>query len=259
MVWRLYYTLEAAAEELSKEFDDTYTANDLIHYAAIGLVELHINGVGKKYCFAKRPFCDFKYPENKKNMFAELPEASIYHGHFIPLTVFQAMQLEGGKEYLEIDMVDKLSLIDENMESVEFYAESPTEQKDLEKWVFCLIPNELLEKLAIDWVAKREDIDKQGNVISASKADLCILQDDLEALKVELIDKIKSKKVKEVDDRKSLFNIISALKELVIDKGIKKNQAEIIDYLVNEAEGYGLSEASLKAKFAEANKLKKSN
>ena len=172
MVWRLYYTLEAAAEELSKEFDDAYTADDLIHYAAIGLVELHINGVGKKYCFVKRPFYDFTYPENKKNILAELPEASIYHGHFIPLTVFQAMQLEGGKEYLEIRMVDKLSFVDEHRESVRIYAESSTERKDLSELVFCLIPNELLEKLAIDWVAKREDIDKQENVISASKADL---------------------------------------------------------------------------------------
>ena len=49
MAWRLYYTLEEAAEKLGREFNDTYTANDLIHYAAIGLVELYINGIGRKY------------------------------------------------------------------------------------------------------------------------------------------------------------------------------------------------------------------
>lgn len=73
------------------------------------------------------------------------------------------------------------------------------------------------------------------------------------------IKQLEAQEKKEPNDRESLLNIIYALKELVIDKGIKKNQAEIIDYLANEAEGYGLSEASLKARFAEANKLKKSN
>ena len=29
MAWRLYYTLEEAAEKLGREFNDTYTANDL--------------------------------------------------------------------------------------------------------------------------------------------------------------------------------------------------------------------------------------
>lgn len=73
------------------------------------------------------------------------------------------------------------------------------------------------------------------------------------------IKQLEAQEKKEPNDRESLLNIIYALKGMVIDKGIYKNQAEIIDYLANEAEGYGLSEASLKAKFAEANKLKKSN
>lgn len=46
---------------------------------------------------------------------------------------------------------------------------------------------------------------------------------------------------------------------MLIDKGIYKNQAEIIEYIANETEGYGLSEPNLRNKFAEANKLKKSN
>ena len=43
MAWRMYYSLEAAAEKLSKDFNDPYTADDLIHYAAIGLTEVYIN------------------------------------------------------------------------------------------------------------------------------------------------------------------------------------------------------------------------
>jgi len=85
------------------------------------------------------------------------------------------------------------------------------------------------------------------------------MQDDLIELQKELANRIKGKKEKEINDKKSLLNIISGLKELIIDKRVKKNQAEIIDYLINKTEGYGISEANLKAKFAEANKLKKSN
>lgn len=88
---------------------------------------------------------------------------------------------------------------------------------------------------------------------------LRIMQNDFDRLKNLLREKMTEKKAKQTDDRKSLLNIISALRDTLTDKGIYKNQAEIIEYLANEAEGYGLSEANLRAKFAEANKLKKSN
>ena len=88
---------------------------------------------------------------------------------------------------------------------------------------------------------------------------LRIMQNDFETLKNLLREKMTEKKAKQTDDRKSLLNIISALRDTLTDKGIYKNQAEIIEYLANEVEGYGLSEANLRAKFAEANKLKKSN
>ncbi len=263
MAWRLYYTLEEAAEKLGREFNDTYTANDLIHYAAIGLVELYINGIGRKYYFAKRPFYDLTYDEEEKGKYAELPEDAIYGGDFIPITQFDAMCFEGGTEYIEINHVDKLAVIDIHGELGKIYAESSSEWKDLETLVYCLIPNELLGNLfqisSEDEPTKREEIDKPENVIRVKRHDLCILQDDLTILRQELAYRIKGKKVKEVNDKKSLLNIISALKDTLIDKGIYTNQAGIIEYLANEAEGYGLSEANLKAKFAEANKLKKSN
>ncbi|MBS0039272.1 hypothetical protein [Neisseria polysaccharea] len=263
MAWRLYYTLEEAAEKLSREFNDTYTANDLIHYAAIGLVELYINGIGREYYFAKRPFYDLAYDEEEKGKYAELPESAIYGGDLIPITKFDAMHFEGGREYIEINNVDKLAVIGTHGELVKIYAESSSEWKDLETLVYCLIPNELLGNLfqisSEDEPTKREEIDKPENVIKVKRHDLCILQGDLTILQQDLAYRIKGKKEKEVNDKKSLLNIISALKDMLIDKGIYKNQAEIIEYLANEAEGYGLSEASLKAKFAEANKLKKSN
>ena len=100
MAWRLYYTLKAAAEKLSKDFNDPYTADDLIHYAAIGLVELYINGIGRKYYFAKRPFYDLTYDEEEKGKYAELPEDAIYGGDFIPITQFEAMVFQGRAEYI---------------------------------------------------------------------------------------------------------------------------------------------------------------
>ena len=147
MAWRLYYTLEEAAEKLGREFNDTYTANDLIHYAAIGLVELYINGIGRKYYFAKRPFYDLTYDEEEKGKYAELPEDLIYGGDFIPMTQFDAMCFEGGTEYIEIKHVDKLAVIDIHGELGKIYAESSSEWKDLETLVYCLIPNELLGNL----------------------------------------------------------------------------------------------------------------
>lgn len=262
MAWRLYYTLEEAAEKLGREFNDTYTANDLIHYASIGLVELYINGIGRSYSFVKRPFYDLMYDEEEKGKYAELPEALIHGGDFIPITEFDAMVFQGGAEYIEKKHVEKLAAMDINGELIKIYAESSSEWKDLETLTYCLIPNELVGKLFIsseDEPTKREEIDKPGNVIRVKRQDLCILQDDLTILHQELVYRIKGKKAKEVNDKKSLLNIISALKDALIDKGVYKNQAGIIEYLANEAEGYGLSEANLKAKFAEANKLKKSN
>ncbi|MDO1509553.1 MULTISPECIES: hypothetical protein [unclassified Neisseria] len=92
-----------------------------------------------------------------------------------------------------------------------------------------------------------------------SYKDLYITRVDFDRLKNLLREKITEKKAKQTDDRKSLFNIILALRDMLIDKGIYKNQAEIIEYLANEEEGYGLSGSNLRDKFAEANKLKKSN
>lgn len=254
--------LEEAAEKLGREFNDTYTANDLIHYASIGLVELYINGIGRSYSFVKRPFYDLMYDEEEKGKYAELPEALIHGGDFIPITQFDAMVFQGRAEYIEIKHVDKLAAIDTDGELVKIYAESSSEWRDLETLTYCLIPNELVGKLFIsseDEPTKREEIDKPGNVIRVKRQDLCILQDDLTILHQELAYRIKGKKAEEVNDKKSLLNIISALKDTLIEKGVYKNQAGIIEYLANEAEGYGLSEANLKAKFAEANKLKKSN
>jgi hypothetical protein len=100
MAWRLYYTLEEAAEKLGREFNDTYTANDIIHYASIGLVELYINGIGRDYSFVKRPFYDLMYDEEEKGKYAELPEALIHGGDFIPITQFEAMVFQGRAEYI---------------------------------------------------------------------------------------------------------------------------------------------------------------
>lgn len=202
------------------------------------------------------------YDEEEKGKYAELPEALIHGGDFIPITQFDAMVFQGRAEYIEIKHVDKLAAIDTDGELVKIYAESSSEWRDLETLTYWLIPNELVGKLFIsseDEPIKREEIDKPGNVIRVKRQDLCILQDDLTILCRELANRIKGKKAKEVNDKKSLLNIISALKDTLIDKGVYKNQAGIIEYLTNEAEGYGLSEANLKAKFAEANKLKKSN
>ena len=42
MAWRAYYTLKDAANELSKQLNDSFEVNDIIHYGAIGLTEFCI-------------------------------------------------------------------------------------------------------------------------------------------------------------------------------------------------------------------------
>ena len=261
MAWRMYYTLETAAEKLSKEFNDTYTADDLIHYAAIGLVELYINCIGREYYFAKRPSYDQAYNENEKGKKAEFPEQKIYKADFIYVKPVTAKYLEGGEESFMLFSIDTLAVIDNYGLWGKITADKPNVHFEFERLEFCLIPHDFLNGLGLSGSIsiKREDLDDPRNIIRASKNELCIMQDDLIKLQKELLNRIKGEKTKEINDKKSLLNIISGLKELIIDKGVKKNRAEIIDYLINETEGYGISEANLKAKFAEANKLKKSN
>lgn len=59
MVWRAYYTLKDAAAELSREFNDTYTENDLIHYGALGLADFCISV--PSMCFFKRSLAELYY------------------------------------------------------------------------------------------------------------------------------------------------------------------------------------------------------
>lgn len=104
--------------------------------------------------------------------------------------------------------------------------------------------------------AAEERLEKAKEVYRQQRAEIDRLKTEVNGLNNRILE---SQQAKEPNDRESLLNIMAALKDTLIDKRIYKNQAEIIDYLANESETYGLSEANLKAKFAEANKLKKSN
>lgn len=64
---------------------------------------------------------------------------------------------------------------------------------------------------------------------------------------------------KPINDRESLLNIIATLKEIILDKTEMADQAALINFILDEYKSRGLSESNLKAKFAEANRLQRSN
>ena len=55
----------------------------------------------------------------------------------------------------------------------------------------------------------------------------------------------------------SYLNIIQALKDELLNRGLFENQSSLISYLSNSYTGYtGLSETNLREKFSKANKIK---
>ena len=213
MAWRMYYSLEAAAEKLSKDFNDPYTADDLIHYEAIGLTEVYINCIGQEYYFTRRPYYDWLYDKDEKGEYAEIPEMLLYKGDFIRLEEINARYLEGKKEFLTVNIVDKLAFIgtDEVLEKT--IATPSAEQTESKRWGFCYIPYNLLDGLALseDMRIKREDLDIPDNAIKVGKNDLCIFQDDLIELKEALSERMKIKKPISKRTENKQAEIIAAL------------------------------------------------
>lgn len=99
-----------------------------------------------------------------------------------------------------------------------------------------------------------ERLEKAKEIFKEQKAKIEQLSNEIQNLNAE-INLLKQ----QPDDRKTLFNIIAALKQTLIDKGVFENQAALITFLNEECEGYGLSDSNLRNKFAEINRQQKSN
>ncbi|UOO77741.1 hypothetical protein LVJ85_04505 [Neisseria sp. Dent CA1/247] len=263
MAWRAYYTLKDAADELSREFNDTYTPADLVHYGAVGITDLCLNVFSENENIAH--IATAPISNNIEGGNAQRFITSIMPDGFllIPKCLLKRLECE---EQVSISSFEYLKNEDgENISPekylLDFYWQ---ELSEIEKKTvfFRLIKTNVHFQNVSNTGGEILPPDSSGYMDSKiifSYKDLYITRVDFDRLKNLLREKITEKKAKQTDDRKSLFNIILALRDMLIDKGIYKNQAEIIEYLANEAEGHGLSGSNLRDKFAEANKLKKSN
>lgn len=264
MVWRAYYTLKDAAAELSREFNDTYTEADLIHYGAIGIADLCLNVFLDDENIAH--IATVPMPGNIEGGKSQRFITSIMPEDFLLIPKYSLKELEAkgsaaisSFEYLKKEDGEKISPL--NITS-DFYQLSEIEEKFL---FFRIIKSNIHFQNVSDTSGEILPPNSSGytdSKIIISYQDPCITQADLSRLKITLKNKelkIISEKEKQADDRKTLLNIIYALKTTLLDKQVFLNQAGVIEYLSSEFDMHGLSESNLKTKFAEANRQEKSN
>lgn len=91
MAWRAYYTLKDAANELSKQLNDSFEVNDIIHYGAIGLTEFCIQVSTMR--FFKRSFAERYFPEVDDPL---IIERYLFNGYFAPIhsTTMQEIEIK---------------------------------------------------------------------------------------------------------------------------------------------------------------------
>lgn len=265
MVWRAYYTLKDAADELSREFNDTYTPADLVHYGAVGITDLCLNVFSENENIAH--IATAPMSNNIEGGNAQRFITSIMPDGFLLIPKSLLKRLECGEQV--------------SISSFEYLKNEDGENISPEKYLLDFYWQELseIEKKTVFFRLIKTNVhfqnvsDTGGEILPPNSSGymdskiifsykyLYITRVDFDRLKITLKEKeLKSKeKERHVDDRKALLNIISALKTTLIDKQVFSNQAEIIEYLANEFDTRGLSESNLKAKFADVNKQEKSN
>ncbi|MDU1534849.1 MAG: hypothetical protein E6899_08410, partial [Neisseria sp.] len=91
MAWRAYYTLKDAANELSKQLNDSFEVNDIIHYGAIGLTEFCIQASTMR--FFKRSLAERYFPNIDNPL---IIECYLFNGYFAPIhsTTMQEIEIK---------------------------------------------------------------------------------------------------------------------------------------------------------------------
>ena len=91
MAWRAYYTLQDAANELSKQLNDSFEVNDIIHYGAIGLTEFCIQVSTMR--FFKRSLAEHYFSKIDKPL---IIECYLFNGYFAPIhsTTMQEIEIK---------------------------------------------------------------------------------------------------------------------------------------------------------------------
>jgi hypothetical protein len=91
MAWRAYYTLKDAANELSKQLNDSFEVNDIIHYGAIGLTEFCIQI--STMSFFKRSLAERYFSKIDKPLIVEY---YLFNGYFAPIhsTTMQEIEIK---------------------------------------------------------------------------------------------------------------------------------------------------------------------
>ena len=91
MAWRAYYTLKDAANELSKQLNESFEVNDIIHYGAIGLTEFCIQVSTMR--FFKRSLAERYFSTIDKPLIIEY---YLFNGYFAPIhsTTMQEIEIK---------------------------------------------------------------------------------------------------------------------------------------------------------------------
>jgi|GEM_PF-1088180 len=91
MAWRAYYTLKDAANELSKQLNESFEVNDIIHYGTIGLTEFCIQI--STMSFFKRSLAEHYFSTIDKPLIVEY---YLFNGYFAPIhsTTMQEIEIK---------------------------------------------------------------------------------------------------------------------------------------------------------------------
>lgn len=193
MVWRAYYTLRDAAAELSREFKDTYTIADLVHYGAVGIADLCLNvfsGNENVVHIATAPISDNKISDNIEGRKAHRFITSIMPDGFLLIPKYLLKELEskgqaviGSFEYLKNENGENISPLSYIFD---WYELSEIEEKLV---FFRLVKADIHFKNVSDTRGEILPPDSSGytdSEIIISYQDLCITRTDLSRLKIEL-------------------------------------------------------------------------
>lgn len=220
MVWRAYYTIQDAAEELSRHFNDRYSISDVIHYGANGLVRLCLYNLNSENVFVERVDC-FNEEYFTSNGQAAVGD-SIICPDFIVIPSNTIRAAEKNKNETLLLKAAKHLIADDNTlipKCPKKFEETYNALNQLGEfspvWRFNVFPFHFLDDYNKNASIAAEILDNERNVIEFKVEDLYITLNDFESLKKTIQEKISGRnKQVSVKTTNKQTEIIAALSVL---------------------------------------------
>lgn len=205
MVWRLYYTIKEAAEELSKHFNERYSADDIIHYGANNITRLCLNNLvpahlAKVFVYRINEFDeDFISIDNDKFIKnqAIIDGSGLIKPDFIvvPIRYLQAIE-KFPKDTFSLNRVN--CLISNNELIYPTPSRAILNKLRLQninniEWDFCIFPHlnsDMLNKFMDGNLFLTNELDSSKNLLTFSIDDLYITSYDFNELKQDIKEKL---------------------------------------------------------------------